>query len=202
MLDGETPSSKAFLHKPNKQKGPPLADRAGGFLGGVERGEKGHLLLRWSHQQSHTLHLPCAKYGLSEVSEVDKTQPKPPKNSWSSWQNRYVNRQKQHKREVTMEAWCVCVGSTAVGVWKRGQLWKERRAIYMERGENRGLEVTAGCMLGAACGLQRKSVLLESKMWEMEQWESRLERDFRTRSQGTLCEALRKSSCFTSLPYI
>ena len=55
-------------------------------------------------------------------------------------------------------------GSTAVGVWRRGQLWKEGRALSMERGEHRGLEVTTACVQGAGYELQRSSVLLENKM--------------------------------------
>ena len=104
-----------------------------------------------------TLCSPCAKYGVSGDSEVSKTQPKYPKNSWSSWQNRDINRQKQHNLGMTMGAWCVG-GSTAVGVWRRGQLWKEGKALCMERGENRGLEVTTACVQGLGMNYKEVSV--------------------------------------------
>ena len=85
--------------------------------GGVERGKKG---IPPSQMESSTVTfcLSCAKYGVSGDSEVSKTQPKHPKNSWSSWQNRNINRQKQHNLGMMMEAWCVSGwgGSTAVGV--------------------------------------------------------------------------------------
>ena len=88
--------------------------------GGVERGKKD---IPPSQMESSTVTfcLPCAKYGVSGDSEVSKTQPKHPKNSWSSWQNRNINRQKQHNLGMTMEAWCVsgwgghCCGSVKEG---------------------------------------------------------------------------------------
>lgn len=127
-----------------------------------------------SQMESSTVTLcsPCAKYGVSGDSEVSKTQPKHPKNSWSSWQNRDINRQKQHNLGMTMEAWCVSGGGgTPVGVWRRGQLQKEGKERYTERGENRGLEVAA--MRRGGYELQRSAV----------SWRARCER-WNTESEG------------------
>lgn len=157
------PSSKTFLYKPSKQKGAHLQtgwSRKGGksdtFSDGVIN--------------SHSLLALCQVWG--EWGFRGKTQPKHPKNSWSSWQNRDINRQKQHNLGMTMEAWCVCVGgSTPVGVWRRGQLWKEGKARYTERGENRGLEVAA--VRRGGYELQRSAV----------SWRARCER-WNTESEG------------------
>ena len=123
------PSSKTFLYKPSKQKGAHLQtgwSRKGGksdtFSDGVIN--------------SHSLLALCQVWG--EWGFRGKTQPKHPKNSWSSWQNRDINRQKQHNLGMTMEAWCVCVGEHSCGSVEKGSaLEGGKGTLHRERRKQR-----------------------------------------------------------------
>jgi hypothetical protein len=62
--------------------------------------------------------------GVSGDSQEYKTQPKSPKNSWSSWRNRYIDRQMGNDDKG--------LGAYVVKVWRkrRGLLFQDGRAAY------------------------------------------------------------------------